>query len=88
MKRVEGFYYNDNELSGWIVGAIPQNRRSLPTWVVTDDGRRCIAENHVLIKWSLIGTQVLLWNSRAVTNEDFKSYNPPDAPKGLEIVRK
>jgi hypothetical protein len=85
MKRIKGFYYD--KLHGWIGDKLPQNRQNIPTWVVTDDGRRCITKNHVLIKWSLIGTQILLWHPQEITNEDFKSYNPPIAPKGLKLVR-
>ena len=85
MKKVKGFYYNDNELNGWTPGYPPTNRRA---WVITDDGRRCIAENHVLIKWSLIGTQTLLWHPQEVTDKDWEAYNPPTMPKGLEIVKK
>jgi hypothetical protein len=86
MNSVAGFYYDDQALNGWVLGHDFDTAKS--TWVLTDDKRRCITHNRVLVKWSLIGTQVLMWHPQEVKESDFMGYYPPAMPKGIEIVRK
>jgi hypothetical protein len=82
MKKVLGFHYDD--MNGWQSRNRPTDR---PVWVITDEGRCCISDNGVLVKWSLIGTQALCWHPKEVTEEDFMQYNPPPKPTNMKIVR-
>lgn len=83
MRKIKGFNYESSKLNGWELGRPPTKDE---TWVITDDKRRCIANNGVLVKWSLIGTKTLMWHSRPVTDEDYLRYDPPNMPEEIEIV--
>jgi len=83
MKKLKGFHYDPEKLNGWKTGP-PETKD--PAWVITDDSRRCISHNRMLIKWSLIGTKTLMWHPKEITDDDYCQYSPPDMPEGIEFV--
>ncbi len=85
-RKLVGFHYDPDKLFGWRLGQATHKVKAC--WVLTDDGRRCIREGHVLAKWSLIGTRTLLYHPRPVTDADYCQYDPPRMPEGLRLVYK
>ena len=83
MKKLKGFHYESEKMHGWELGRPPN---ADPSWVITNDGRRCITSNNVLIKWSLWGTLALMWHPREVLDEDYYQYAPPTMPEDIEFV--
>ena len=83
MKKLKGFNYEPTKLNGWQLGC-PKNKK--PTWIITDDGRRCITSNGILVKWSILGTKALMWHPKEVLDVDYCQYTPPTPPEDIEFV--
>ena len=84
-RKLKGFNYEVERLHGWELWKPPQDGKF--HWVLTDDGVACLlSPGRVLSKWSCAGTIAIMHHMQEVTDEDFKTRNPPKLPEGIELV--